>query len=159
MRPNAPPPAPPAGLLRRLAAMIYDALLLFGVLCGASALAIGLTVAAMGSAAFTAHNPLPDSLVFRLYLLLVCFGFYGWFWTHGGQTLGMRAWKIRIQDRSGAPVAWSQALRRFLAALFSWLCLGLGFLWMLVDRERLTWPDRFSATVLVLNPLPSPPPS
>ena len=89
----------PAGLPRRLAAVVYDSLLLAGVLVVATALAVGLTVAVIGSAAFQAHNPLPGNPFFRTYLLLVCFFFYAGFWVYGGQTLGLRAWRLRIQQR------------------------------------------------------------
>lgn len=132
---------PPAGLLRRLASIVYDALLLLASLF----MATGLLLPFTGGEAVEPGNPF-----FSTYLLMICFFFYGWFWTHGGQTLGMRAWKIRIQQRSGAGITWRQAGLRFLTAIISWLVLGLGFLWMLVDRERLTWHDRCSGTVLVV---------
>ena len=128
-------------LLRRLAASVYDALLLIAILFIASALMLPLT----GGEAVQSGNPL-----FRAYILFVCFFFFGWFWTHGGQTLGMRAWRIRVQQPDGEPITWKQALLRFLAALVSWLALGLGFLWMLVDRDGLTWHDRWSKTRLVM---------
>lgn len=132
---------PPAGLLRRLAAIIYDTLLLLAILLMATGLLLPLT----GGEAIEPGNPF-----FSIYLILICFFFYAWFWTHGGQTLGMRAWKMRIQQRGGAGITWRQAGLRFLAAIVSWLALGLGFLWMLADRERLAWHDRCSGTVLVV---------
>ena len=78
--------------------------------------------------------------------------FYAWFWTHGGQTLGMQAWKLRLQRLDGGPVSLWQALLRFLAAFPSLLLFGLGMLWMLVDRERMTWHDRVSESVIVRLP-------
>ena len=135
------PTAAPVSLLRRLGAVLYDTLLLLSVLFIATALVLVLT----GGEAIPAGNPF-----FSSYLLFICFMFYGWFWTHGGQTLGMRAWKIRVQQRNGAAISWWQAMLRFLSAIVSWLALGLGFLWMLVDRDKLTWHDRCSKTVLVL---------
>ena len=77
------------------------------------------------------------------------FGFFGWFWTHGGQTLGMRAWKIRVVTYSGQPLDWQQAFFRYMAAIISWLFLGAGFFAALLDAERLTWHDRFSRTRLI----------
>ena len=135
------PTAPSVSLLRRLGAVLYDTLLLLSVLFIATALVLVLT----GGEAIPAGNPF-----FSSYLLFICFMFYGWFWTHGGQTLGMRAWKIRIQQRNGAAISWWQAVLRFLSAIVSWLALGLGFLWMLMDRDKMTWHDRWSKTVLVL---------
>lgn len=140
---------PPVGLLRRLAAIVYDLLLVVALLLTATALALWGCVLALGTEAVTAHNPLLGNPLFSIFLFLVCFGFYAWFWTHGGQTLGMQAWKIRVQCRTGAPLTWLQAMRRFSMAIVSWSALGLGFWWMLVDRDRMTWHDRFSDTVLV----------
>lgn len=137
---SSPTLLPPAGLLRRLASIVYDGLLLLGILMVATALVLPLT----GGEAIKPGNPF-----FSSYLFFICFLFYGWFWTHSGQTLGMRAWKIRVQQPNGADITWSQALLRFLVAIISWLALGLGFLWVLIDPEKLTWHDRFSGTELV----------
>ena len=143
---NDSPSLPPAGLMRRLGAILYDTLLLLALLFIATALLLPLT----GGQAIS-RNPL-----YSTYLFFICFMFYGWFWTHGGQTLGMRAWKIRIQQRDGTGISWWQALLRFLVAIVSWLALGLGFLWMLADRDKMTWYDRYSETVLVLLKPPKP---
>jgi uncharacterized RDD family membrane protein YckC len=61
----------------------------------------------------------------------------------------MRAWKLRIVGADGRPPGWGRSLLRFAAGLVSWAALGLGFLWVLVDRERLAWHDRLSGTRLV----------
>jgi uncharacterized RDD family membrane protein YckC len=91
-------------------------------------------------------------LGYRIYLFAAVFGFFGWFWTHGGQTLGMRAWRLRVVRDDGGPLGWPQAARRFAAAALSWAALGLGFLWCSIDPERRTWHDRLSGTHLVLLP-------
>ena len=138
-------------LLRRFAAIIYDILLLFGVQIIASA----LVVLPLGAAPRSAMG----AGAFRLYLFGVTFIFFCWFWTHGGQTLGMRAWRLRVVSRkSGASLDWRQATVRFATAILSWLCLGLGFFWMLVDRERFTWHDRLSESKLILLPKHAPGP-
>lgn len=139
----AVPPYQTAGLLRRLGAILYDSLLLLALLFVATALVLPLT----GGEAIAPGNPLYTS-----YLFFVNFFFFAWFWIHGGQTLGMRAWRIRVQQRNGAPITWGQALLRFLVAIASWLLLGAGFLWALFDKERMTWHDRYSQTVLVVVP-------
>ena len=90
--------------------------------------------------------------IFQLYLLLTAFLFYGWFWTHGGQTLGMRAWRLRVLQYDQQPITWRQAFIRYHVALLSWLCLGMGFLWVLIDSQRRAWHDRLSGTQLVLLP-------
>lgn len=141
---NSPAHAlPPCSLLRRLGAILYDALLLLAVLFIAT---IPMLLVNRG------HPVAAADPVFQGYLILVSFLFYGWFWTHGGQTLGMRAWRIRLQTKDGNSISWTQALLRYLAAIVSWLVLGLGFLWSLVDKEKQTWHDRFSESVLVVLP-------
>ena len=93
----------------------------------------------------------PNHPLYTAYLGMVAFLYFAWFWTHGGQTLGMRAWRIRLAGRGGEPVTWSLALLRFLGAAVSLACAGAGYLWVLVDRERMTWHDRLSATVLTVE--------
>lgn len=155
-----------AGLPRRLAAIGYDSLLLGGVLFAATLLALGLVVGIIGAEAFKARNPLSGNPFFRTYLFLICFFFYAGFWIHGGQTLGMRAWRLRVRRRDGRGIGWWQALLRFLIAGL-WLApvfflrgvfeaglgpsLGAGFgclLLLLVLRL----PDRLSETELVVLP-------
>jgi uncharacterized RDD family membrane protein YckC len=132
----------PAGLLVRMVAMFYDALLLFSALMIATALALVVTKGTLNY-----HNPF-----FRTFLFLVCFSFYAWFWLHGGQTLGMRAWRLRLQQPDGQPVTLWQALLRFLAAIPSLAFAGLGLFWMLVDRDRMAVHDRISESVIVRLP-------
>ena len=68
---------------------------------------------------------------------------------HGGQTLGMRAWRLQLRNLRPGPISWWQVLLRFLVALPSGLLLGLGYLWILVDRKHLSWHDRYSETCIV----------
>lgn len=155
-----------ARLPRRLAAIIYDGLLLIGVLVGATALALGLAAALLGGEAVKLHNPLQANPFFQTYLLLICFFFYGGFWTHGGQTLGMRAWRLRLQRRDGRGIGWWHALLRFLIAGL-WLApvaylhrvfgvsVGLSLaagLGVLLLGLALRLPDRVSETELVVLP-------
>jgi uncharacterized RDD family membrane protein YckC len=128
----------PPGLARRLAACLYDALVLVAVL---------MVAAAFWVAASRAAAP-PGDWLFRGYLLAVAAGFFAAFW-HRGETLGMRAWKLRIVGEDGEPPDWGRSLLRFACALLSWAALGLGFLWVLVDRDRRAWHDRLSGTRLV----------
>ncbi len=130
----------PAGLLRRLGALCYDGLLLFGVLFFATLLLLVLR----HGMAIAPGNPWYFS-----YLVTVGYLFCGWFWTRGGQTLGMRAWRIRVLCRDGTALTWGRALWRYLLAWLALLPLGTGYFWMLIDREKLTWHDRGSRTVVV----------
>jgi uncharacterized RDD family membrane protein YckC len=133
-----------ASLPVRLAAMVYDGLLLFAVLFVATA---ALTPVTGGGPVSAGLQPL-----YRLYLLAVGFGFFGWFWTHGGQTLGMRAWRLRVVGADGRPPGWGTALLRFFGAGASAAALGLGYLWALVDRRNRCWHDMLSRTVVVRLP-------
>ncbi|SEA98130.1 Uncharacterized membrane protein YckC, RDD family [Thiothrix caldifontis] len=133
--------AEPATLLRRLGAILYDT-----VLAGFSV----VIAAAIPAYAFTALTgaKVPDAIMVLVYVAMT-YGFFGWFWTHGGQTLGMRAWKLRVVTPDGQAINWQQARSRCLWALLSWATLGAGFLIALFDPEHLTWHDRFSHTRLV----------
>ncbi len=131
-------------LLRRLGAILYDGLLLLAVWFFA---ALPLPLVPESIRVSTAGR-----LGLQCYLLVVAFGFFGWFWTHGGQTLGMRAWRIRLVASRGETVDWARAGRRFAAALLSWACLGLGFLTVLTRHDRLAWHDRLSGTELEMHP-------
>jgi uncharacterized RDD family membrane protein YckC len=136
---------PSPGLLRRLGAMAYDALLLLALLMLLSYPYVWLT-----------GGVRPGLLVktlYQFYLLSIFFIFYAGFWTHGGQTLGMRAWRLKIVRDDGGPIGWALAMKRFGLAWISLLCLGLGFLWMLFDRDKLAWHDRWSRTRVILLPV------
>ena len=131
--------AAPPGLLRRLAALLYDALLLFAVLFAATVPALVVT----DGRAIRPNDPL-----FTAYLLAVSYLYLGWCWTRSGQTLGMRAWRLRLRTCRGSRLGWLHALGRFAAALVSIGAAGIGLLWMAVDRDRLTLHDRLCGTVI-----------
>ena len=133
-----------ASLLRRLGAMLYDGFLLAGVMIVA---AIPLPFFQSAADGFTWVRTLV-----QIYLVLVCFLFFGWFWTHGGQTLGMRAWRLQLCRTDGQNLAWSTAVVRFLSALLSWLALGLGFFWVAIDPQNRAWHDRLSKSIVVVLP-------
>ena len=130
----------PAGIARRFAALLYDSLLLVGVLFVASALVLLL------NGGQPVHG---TNLFYSVYMLVMGFLFFAWFWLHGGQTLGLRVWGLRLVRDDGGPLTLRHALLRYLAALLSWAACGLGFLWVLTDQERLTWHDRLSKTRII----------
>lgn len=132
----------PAGLWRRLAAAVYDLFLLVGVWI----VSVLVLLPFHGGVA-----PAGDSWWFRAYLLFVPYLFFGWFWTHGGQTLGMKAWRMRIRHTDGDPVTWERALLRYLGAWLAWLSV-LGMLWVLFDPQRRGWQDMLSGTEVIVEP-------
>jgi uncharacterized RDD family membrane protein YckC len=145
MQDNAmPPEASPAGFFRRFGAMIYDSLLLLAILIIMSFPYVWLTGG--GKQSVLVHT------LYQIYLLAISFLFFGGFWVRGGQTLGMRTWSIKLVRADGGPITWGTALKRFGFALVSLLCLGLGFFWILYDRDKLAWHDRWSGTRLVRVP-------
>ena len=128
---------PSASLIKQLAAMLYDSLLIFALLFFASAVVI----------VFNHGEAIESNPAFSLYLLFTLFTFYAWFWRRSGQTLGMRAWKIRIVSELGGNPGWGASYLRLLFALLSIACFGLGYLWRLF--KPYTWHDRLSQTRIV----------
>lgn len=130
-------------LPRRLAAMLYDGLLLVATVMFAAALVV-IPLGALDTEVGTG-NPF-----FQLYLLLVIWGYFAICW-RGGATLGMKAWRIKIKAPQGR-ISWSRSLLRFGVALISMLVFGLGFWWSLFHPRRATWHDLASDTQLVVYP-------
>lgn len=143
------PSLPTAPLWKRLAALFYDSLLLFALLMVANAAAF-----AIKRGVIDPHNPL-----YQLYLLMVAALFFCGFWVVGGQTLGMRTWRLRVQCRDGRPLGWWRALWRFLLAVPSVGLAGIGLWWMLVDRDGLALHDRLSGSTVVMLPKDAPMPA
>jgi uncharacterized RDD family membrane protein YckC len=129
-----------AGLWRRVAAAAYDMLLLIGILMLTS---FFIVIARHGMAVPAGHP------AYQLFLLAQAAAFFIVFWSHGGQTLGMRAWHIRVERSDGNDLDAVLAAKRFALATLSALALGMGFLWMLIDREHLAWHDRLTGTRVV----------
>ncbi len=101
----------PAPLWRRLAAALYDGLLLLGLWMAA------LLVDTIARDGLGSERQWP---ALRAYLFLIGLAFFGWFWTHGGQTLGMRAWRLQLRRTSGADVRWTEAALRYALMLLCW---------------------------------------
>ncbi len=154
------------GLVRRIAAMIYDALLLFAVLMLASApFVVPLGGEDMGST---------YKLVYQLAMAAVIYAFFVGYWVTRGRTLGMQSWGLQIVNVQGQLPSLGQATIRFFAVCIPWACLvlglnlllaeqtlgavaswaafGVGFLWQLWDRNKLALHDRLSGTRTVFVP-------
>ena len=122
-------------LARRLASLAYEALLVFGV----AFFAAWIFFFASGGRDATTGVARAELQVF---ILTVLAAYFLWCWLRGGQTLAMRAWKIRVVD-----VTPGKAVARFLVAA---ALLPLSILWALVDRDRQFLHDRLAGTRLVL---------
>ncbi len=132
------------GVFRRLAALLYDLVLLLGVLM----IAVTFLIVPYY---FAAGVPFPHDEYFhrfglRLYLVTMIALFFMFFWIRGGQTLGMRTWHLRLVRADGSPLKPRDALMRLVWATLCLAPAGAGLLWMLFDRDRLTCYDRLSRT-------------
>ncbi len=138
-------PAP--ALPRRLAAIVYDTLLVLPLVMVCVAAGLGIRQL-LGSAA---DSLLPATLV-QTIAVLSCVGFFGTFWLKSGQTLGMQAWRIKLVAMPGNEMTFGRVVTRCLSALLSAACLGLGYWWCIFDRRKRCWHDYLSGTELVLLP-------
>ncbi|MBD8681113.1 RDD family protein [Pseudomonas sp. CFBP 13719] len=142
----------PASLARRLAAATYDLILCLALLMAAAALYKLAQMGWYGEArlrVLSEAGALDHDPWLSLLLTSLSFAFFARFWTHAGQTLGMQAWGIRVQNTDGSTISPGQALLRFALAMVSWLCLGLGWWWMLIERRQRTWHDLGSRSQVV----------
>lgn len=143
--------------LRRLGAIIYDSLLVLALFIIGTALLLFFT---KGEIISPNH---PSHLGYQLFLCSLWFGFLLWFWTHGGQTAGMSAWRLRLKTISNAKtdqsdfknrefknINFKTAVIRLLLAIISNSLAGLGLCWALWDKKGLTLYDRLSNTELIL---------
>ena len=135
-----------SGLLRRFGAILYDTLLVLALLFLATIPFIAMRA---GEPVYSSNNT-----AYQITLALVTFAFFVGFWSRSGSTLGMLAWGLRVETSNSDTPSVGQASLRFFAAIVSWLPLGLGFLWQLWDKDRLTWHDRISGTRLMHYPKP-----
>lgn len=136
-------------LPRRLTAMLYDTFLVIALAGVLNALALGVVVRATGG-----EQQLLNAHVVQILTVISTIGFFCVFWLKSGQTLGMQAWRIRLVDFEGKPPTAGKAIMRCLGAFLSVSCLGLGYLWCLVDNNKRYWHDYLSRTELILLPKP-----
>ncbi len=144
---NTPrPSAEPAHPGWRLVALVYDSLPVIAIWMLVSAIVLALR----------GGTPVPPwSAAFWLQAaaLWLITGLYAvGSWRRGGQTIGMRPWRLRVVDEHGATPSTPQLWRRYGWATLSLLAGGLGFLWSIVDRDRRTLHDIASATRFVRLP-------
>lgn len=140
-----------AALWRRLAAMIYDGIVIIAIwiIVGFLVLsAFGIDQAQVVENERVVLDPYYRITLFSS-MLLSAYLFFAWFWTHSGQTLGMQAWKLKVQNPDASAISYKQSLIRFVVAPFSLLLLGAGYFYMFFNAEKLTAPDLFSHSVVV----------
>ena len=132
-----------SGLLRRIAAILYDTLLVVAV----------LFIVTIPFIAIRGGEPVEaGNFLYQATMFLVTYVFFVGFWVRKGRTLGMQSWGLQLQTIDGKIPSMSMASIRFFAAIISWVPFGLGFAWQLWDKDKLTWHDRISGTRLVYYP-------
>ncbi len=150
------PPYFSAPVWRRIAAIVYDSFLVTALLFLAGFINLGLQVAFYGSETLkemTDNGYTLDSPLFYGLIFLTIYGFFGFFWTTRGQTLGMQAWRLKIIDAESHELITKQrSLIRFLIAIPSIALAGAGILWSLIDGHNRSWQDMASASRTVLLP-------
>ncbi len=138
---------PTAGLLRRLIAMAYDALVLLALYLVVGFVLVGILKATTGNW----PGQFPASVSFSLFYS-ICFLYYMHSWRRGGQTIGMKSWGLYLITEDEKPVRLSHCILRSAAGFFSLVIFGLGFFWMLIDGKQRTWHDIASLTRIVYKP-------
>jgi len=140
-------PRPAALLHWRLLALLYDFFptLALWMLAG--------TLFTLGYAVgHEVHDNIAPLSALQWALWLCCWGVTGVYatmsWRRGGQTLGMRPWRLQVVGRDGGAPTGRQLWMRYAVGTLSIALAGLGLWWALIDRERLTWHDRASGTRL-----------
>jgi uncharacterized RDD family membrane protein YckC len=132
---------------RRLAALCYDLLLV-------AALLLSFTAFVVAARLFRAVSP--GDWWFPFCLLTIVASFFSGFWVHGGQTLGMRAWRVRVVRDDGSALKWPRAAARFALGLVAAAPAGLGLWWSLLDERKRGWHDRWTRTRVVRTPTTKP---
>ncbi|MEO8672544.1 MAG: RDD family protein [Tahibacter sp.] len=136
-------PMPNAPIWRRLAAGIYDILPLLALWFCAGAAAELLTAGTLDT------HRMDHKLLLQSLLLLPTALYFVLSWMRGGQTIGMRAWRLRVVSIDAPTLSGTRATVRFLMALVSLLPAGLGIWWMLIDPQRRAWHDMVAHTRVI----------
>jgi len=143
------------GIALRLAAVLYDTLICLALLMMTTAIYMLIAGSLVGSEQYqemnntgqTTHDPLLSSILF-----IILFTFFAYFWTKNGQTLGMQAWHLRIQNHDNSRISWMQALVRFMTAIPSIGLFFLGYIWSIFDKKNRTWQCITSESEVVRIP-------
>jgi uncharacterized RDD family membrane protein YckC len=130
----------PAGLGRRLGAICYDSLLIIALFF------------ATGYVWVLVSGDVVTGPAFQFTLLAELLGFFAYCWRKQGETLGMRAWKIRVLNVDGELPNWQQIILRLLVAPLSFVCFGIGYAWLYLNPQKQTWHDKASGTFTVHLP-------
>ncbi len=127
----------PAPIYKRLFALLYDSLLVLAILFVATFLALLIN---------KGESYGPNHFGFLTYLISSASFYFLWCWTKSGQTLGMKAWKLKLKTCSLNRLTLKQASLRLLCGTFCLLFFGIGLLWCLFDKNKQSLADRLCDT-------------
>ena len=133
----------PAGFLKRILALVYDSLLIGAIVLVLSLLLVFVNGGYPESGSFVS---------FIQFFILVFAGpiFYSYFWlANKGQTTGMQAWKIQLVTIDETELNIKKTLLRCLISTISFACFGMGYLWILYDKDNLSWSDILTKTKVI----------
>lgn len=133
----------PAGLRRRVASMAYECLLLVGVM----SVCFMLPHLVLG----IGFNVVLPGWVLLIHIFIVQGAYFIWYWHHGGQTLAMQTWKIRLTTPTGVKPSLARLALRYALSWPSLIYLAAGVFWALLDRDRQFLHDRLAGTCLVFS--------
>ena len=143
----------PAPLWRRLAAGLYDLLPVVALLFIGTALAMLITYLIQPAERIdlVLRQGWPHVLL-QIWLLFLLVGYYAWSWHKGGQTIGMKAWRLEVLAKNGQRLGLGASIWRLVLSWISLAAVGAGFVWSLFERERRTWHDLGCNSQMVLRP-------
>jgi len=144
-----------ANLGKRLLAIFYDILILFFIVVITYILLqqiiINLELITLEQVQISKDETIKvipmdsmTTLILKNLWVLISFFYFGHYWSKRGQTLGMKVWKIKAITHEGEPMSWGHAIKRYVFSL-----LGLGLLWVVIDKDRLALQDKLSSTRLI----------
>ncbi len=134
----------PAPLWKRILAAVYDGLAVIGLLMGVFVVVFVTAILILGKHAVIEEHVLWGSWIVRSIMLLSVFIYFHLSWRKGGQTLGMKSWRLYVIRPDKQPIALWQSALRFISGL-----LVIGWLWCLVDPQKRALQDIVSNTRLL----------
>ncbi len=126
--------------LRVISSFFYDLMVLL-------ALSVVLSAFFTGIFGTEFHNDHVSLLIFQFFWFLMCCAYFAFSWRYGGQTIGMKAWKIRVTNDYGTPLSWKEVGGRLVGSFLSLLLLNLGWLGYLMSI-KMSFTDWFSSTFI-----------
>ena len=144
-----------ASIGKRLLAIFYDVLILFFIIVVTyiilQQIIINLELITLEQVQISKDeniNIIPTDSIATLILknlwVVISFFYFGHYWTKNGQTFGMRVWNIKVITADGSLISWGHSLKRYVFAL-----LGLGIVWIIVDKDNHAFQDKMSKSILV----------